>query len=87
MGSEMCIRDRLRVPIENNQIYGGVDKDYADRINHEILRLTQWGRGDSDELIAALKDSIKSVQTSNVVLDSLGVVQVLERSDDTATVS
>lgn len=78
---------KLRVPIENNQIYGGVDQDYADRINHEILRLTQWGRGDSNELIAALKDSINSVQTSTVVLDSLGVVQVLERADDTATVS
>jgi ATP-dependent helicase HepA len=78
---------KLRVPNENNKSYGGVDQDYSDRITQEILRLKQWGRGDSKELISALEDCLKSVQKSNFVLDSLGVVRVMERSDDAATVS
>lgn len=77
----------LRAPLENNLAYGGVDQDFADDIAQEIIRLKQWGRGDSNELIAALKDCLNSVQNPMVALDSLGIVQILERSDVPTTVS
>jgi hypothetical protein len=78
---------KLRAPIENDKAYGGEDQDFSDHINQEIMRLKQWGRGDSSELVAALKDCLNSVKNSKVVLDSIGVVRILEKSDDAATVS
>jgi hypothetical protein len=78
---------KLRASIENNQAYGGVDQDFSDHINQEILRLKQWGQGDSNELIAVLNDCLSSVKNFKVALDSVGVVQILEKSDDAPAVS
>jgi len=78
---------KLRASIENNHAYGGVDQDFADHINQEILRLKQWGQGDSNELIAVLNDCLSSVKNFKVALDSVGVVQILEKSDDAPAVS
>lgn len=80
-------KSKLQASIENNQAYGEVDQGFADQINQEILRLKQWGRGDSDELIAALKDCLNSVKNFKVSLDSVGVIQILEKSDVATTVS
>ncbi len=78
---------KLRAPVENNKAYGGEDQDFYDHINREIMQLKQWGRGDSSELIAALKDCLNSVKNSKVILDSIGVVRILEKTDDATTVS
>ena len=78
---------RLRAPLENSQTYGGEDQDFADQIAQEIARLKQWGRGDSKELIAALKACLNSVKSPVVELDSLGLVQIVEGSDVASVVS
>ena len=85
--SSLTSAAKLQAPLENIRAYGGEDQDFADHISQEILRLKQWGRGDSNELIAALKDCLISVQNPFVTLDSLGVVKILEGSDVATTVS
>lgn len=78
---------KLQASIENNQSYKGIDQDFTDHIDQEILRLKQWGRGDSNELIAVLRDCLSSVKDFKVSLDSVGIVQISEKFNDAATVS
>jgi len=84
--SAITARAKARVPSENHAAYVGEDQDFAERMTQEIARLKQWGRGDSAELVAAIEACLASVRNPVVALDSLGVVQITEGSNVTATV-
>lgn len=78
---------KLRVPLENSEVYGPDDQEFADRITQEITRLEQWGKGDSKDLIEVMKACLESVQKPLVELDSSGLVQIFEEFDDSLVVS
>jgi ATP-dependent helicase HepA len=70
---------------DNREFFVGDDRQFDESVAHEVARLQQLGHEDGLDLIEALKACQLAVQNPQIELDSLGIVEVLDSSNETPT--
>jgi ATP-dependent helicase HepA len=78
--TELACRQAAR---ENRELFAGDDQQFGESASNEVARLQRLGREDGLYLIEALKACQLAVQNPQIELDSLGIVEVLDSSDET----
>lgn len=73
---------RVQATVENTELFAGDDQEFADAIAREVARLRQTGQGEGLDQAEAMTECVAFVQNPLIELDSMGLIQVVEGSDD-----
>lgn len=73
---------RAQATVENIELFAGDDQEFTDAIAREVVRLRQTGHVEGLDQAEAMTECVASVQNPLIELDSMGVIQVMEASDD-----